>query len=180
MITEKRVNAIVALVPVGSVPEELLTWLPEQLGEVLGVEAFVSDEIPLPAEAFEPRRRQYQGSQILATLRLLGLPRADRVVGLVDVDSYARGLNFIFGQAAMRGHEAFVALPRLRPSFYGHPESVERFYERVLKEVVHELGHTWGLSHCPDPRCVMHFSNTLRDTDVKGVSLCDRCQAKLN
>jgi archaemetzincin len=55
----------------------------------------------------------------------------------------------------------------------------ELFRARLLKEAVHELGHTLGLDHCSDPRCVMHFSNKLADTDVKGDAYCDRCVARL-
>jgi archaemetzincin len=49
------------------------------------------------------------------------------------------------------------------------------FDARVLKEAVHEYGHTLGLGHCVDPGCVMHFSNTLADTDRKGDWFCPRC-----
>ena len=54
-----------------------------------------------------------------------------------------------------------------------------RFEARVLKEAVHELGHTLGLAHCPHPKCVMHFSNTVADTDRKGTDYCAACQARL-
>jgi len=50
---------------------------------------------------------------------------------------------------------------------------------RAVKEAVHELGHTFGLDHCSDPRCVMHFSNMLADTDRKGREFCPSCRARL-
>jgi archaemetzincin len=53
------------------------------------------------------------------------------------------------------------------------------FRERAVKEAVHELGHTFGLGHCPDSSCVMHFSNCLDDTDRKGKEYCPECRAKL-
>jgi archaemetzincin len=115
----------------------------------------------------------------MAALRTLSAPGSERVLGLVDADCYARGLNFIFGQAALGRREAVVALPRLRQLFYGLPEEPRLFRERVLKEAVHELGHTWGLRHCGDRQCVMHFSNSLYDTDVKGAAFCRCCRNQL-
>ncbi len=52
--------------------------------------------------------------------------------------------------------------------------------ERTLKEAIHEIGHTYGIGHCRDPRCVMHFSNSLADTDIKGPDFCHRCKGMLN
>jgi hypothetical protein len=37
-----------------------------------------------------------------------------------------------------------------------------------------------GLEHCSNPICVMHFSNSLHDTDLKGWQFCPACQARLN
>lgn len=170
----------VLLVPIGPVPAELLSWLAEQLARATGQAVAVGEPIPLPQAAYNPHRQQYLGDLLLAALQAGSYPTAGRVLGLTDADCYAPGLNFIFGQATMNGRQAFVALPRLRPSFYGRPEDLNLFRERTLKEAVHELGHTWGLPHCTNPRCVMHFSNTLRDTDVKGADFCTRCRRRLN
>jgi archaemetzincin len=49
-----------------------------------------------------------------------------------------------------------------------------------VKEAVHELGHMFGLDHCSDLRCVMHFSNSLADTDRKGRDFCPSCRARLD
>ncbi|TLX91314.1 MAG: hypothetical protein E6K97_02920 [Thaumarchaeota archaeon] len=38
----------------------------------------------------------------------------------------------------------------------------------MVKECVHELGHIFGFVHCPNIECVMYFSNSLSDTDIKG------------
>lgn len=87
-------------------------------------------------------------------------------------------LNFVFGLADRATARAIIALPRLRQSFYGLPDDIALFRERAIKEAVHELGHTFGLGHCRDRRCVMAFSNSLADTDRKGQEFCERCQAR--
>jgi archaemetzincin len=172
-------SVTISLVPIGPVPADLPPWLADRLEEVFSRRVVVGEVIPLPATGYDARRRQYRGDTFMATLRALVSPAAERVLGLTDVDGYVPGLNFIFGQADPKGRTAFVALPRLRQSFYGLPEDPPLFSRRTLTEAVHELGHTWGLAHCPDPHCVMHFSNTLHDTDLKGSAFCGPCQYRL-
>jgi archaemetzincin len=166
------------LVPIGPVDEDILFVVGEGLAAALGREWDVSDPLPYPAYAFHQRRQQYLSDAILNQLRLMALP-AERLLGLADLDLYTPGLNFVFGQASMGGREALIALPRLRQSFYGLPDDEALFHERAVKEAVHELGHTYGLGHCPDATCVMHFSNSLPDTDFKGKEFCTVCQVAL-
>jgi archaemetzincin len=172
----------ILIVPLGTVEAEILSWLVGALKEVLGLETTAGEPFPLPADSYDARRRQYRGELLLAALHRQAGAAFGRVLGLAGVDCYAGGLNFIFGQASSWGRVAFVALPRLRESFYNprhegqtQPEGLDLFRERVLKEAVHELGHTWGLAHCPDARCVMHFSNSLFDTDLKRATYCADC-----
>ena len=166
------------LVPIGAVDEEVLSVVGEGLAMALGREWEVADPLPHPAYAYHQRRQQYLSDAILNQLRQITLP-AERLLGLVDLDLYTSGLNFVFGQASMGGREALIALPRLRQSFYSLPDDKALFHERAVKEAVHELGHTYGLAHCPDATCVMHFSNSLPDTDFKGKAFCPVCQAAL-
>jgi archaemetzincin len=169
----------ITLVPMGRLPTELLRWIQGRLSETLRRSVTVGKPVGLPPAAYHAQRQQYLGEAILAAMRPLPLPPGTQAVALVDGDCYAPGLSFVFGQAARGGNMAFVALPRLRQSFYGEPEDADLFGARVLKEAIHELGHTWNLAHCPDVRCVMHFSNTLEDTDLKGVEFCAHCQKRL-
>jgi predicted Zn-dependent protease len=105
------IKGAIALVPVGPVSPDLLTWLDSRLVKVLGRDVIVGESIPLPEAGYDPRRRQYLGQAILAALRALPYPTAGRVLGLTEADCTTPGLNFIFGQAALNGREAFVALP---------------------------------------------------------------------
>jgi archaemetzincin len=167
------------LAPIGEVPNELLSWLAKELVKTLEWDVDIGETIAVPKSAFNPRRDQYRGESMLNLLRFHGSPKTDRILGLTDVDCYFSDLNFVFGQASIEGREAFIALPRMRQSFYGLSEDKSRFRKRVIKEAIHELGHTWGLRHCHDPRCVMYFSNSLQDTDRKKAKFCDDCEAKI-
>jgi len=130
--------------------------------------------------AYNEKRRQYLAPLILSTLRSFSMEPNDRCLGIVDVDLYSPGLNFIFGEADISSGVAIISLCRLRQEHYGLPQDEQLFQNRAIKEAVHELGHTYYLSHCQDIKCVMHFSNCLADTDIKKASFCQKCRQKLN
>jgi archaemetzincin len=129
--------------------------------------AMLVDPVALPASAYDRARGQYRGERLLAAARELD---GRRVLGVTARDIYAEGLNFAFGIADSPGRAAVISLFRL-----GIGADGVTLRARAVKEAVHELGHTLGLRHCPNPRCVMHFSNSLADTDRKTGRLCESC-----
>ena len=165
---------VIVLVPIGPVPMAVLDHLQRGLPSILKRDVIIGAAIPLPKTALVASRNQYLGSALLDDLEQHDVPGAERVVGVIDADAFAPGLNFIFGQAKLPGRYAVVALPRFRDSFRGRPENVAKFQDRALKETVHELGHTFGFEHCPNRKCVMHFSNSFGDTDYKDARFCER------
>ena len=129
------------------------------------------------AQAYNPERKQYFSSKLLA---FLGKSEGEeRVVGIADVDLYVPRLNYVFGEADTVSGTAIVSLYRLRQEYYGLAPDEALFLERITKEIVHELGHTFGLGHCPNNKCVMHFSNSLADTDLKEAHFCNKCRPKI-
>jgi len=85
-------------------------------------------------------------------------------------------LTFVFGEAQLAGNCAVVSLHRLREEVYGMPPNPALLAERLFKEAVHELGHTYGLRHCDDWRCVMTSSHSVEWLDVKTAELCPACR----
>jgi archaemetzincin len=171
----------IEIVPVGKVSPHLLQPLPQVLAERFpGREVRIAPQgLEHPGYAFSPRRKQYQANLILEQLARFD-PQAERVLGIADLDLFVPGLNFIFGQAQVGGPAAIIALARLHQEFWGRPANPQLVQERILKEAVHELGHTYGLEHCRIPTCVMHFSNTLEETDRKSDQFCSGHQTQLN
>ena len=104
-----------------------------------------------------------------------------KLLAICNFDAYSNGLNFVFGQAHVNGKVAAVYLPRLRQKSYGPEKKIDQlFFDRVIKEAVHELGHTFGLGHCQLHKCVMHFSNSISDTDAKESDFCKNCRSRIN
>lgn len=169
----------ITLRPVGEIDQKILEGLQPKLQETFGCPVQCKPGISKPRQAYDPQRRQYISPLFLAELRALGVEPGERVLGLVDVDLYAPGLNFVFGEADIGSRVAIIALSRLRQEYYGMPPDERLFRERVIKEAVHELGHTYGLGHCRDRKCVMYFSNTLSDTDHKQAAFCEECRHKI-
>jgi len=131
------------------------------------------------AEAYSPHRNQYNSTKILlAVSKEFSQRDVNRILVITSVDLYVKGLNFVFGEAQCPGRTALISTYRLKPEFYGEANG-ELFKRRVRKEAVHELCHTFGLTHCPNPFCVMHFSNTINDTDMKEDEPCSYCKNKL-
>jgi archaemetzincin len=173
----EKMESKIYLVPVGDIEKSILESLAKQLERTFGCITEIHERMSLPQETYNERRRQYSSSQILQKARsFIEAKKQDKVLAIADVDLYVEGLNFVFGEAEVGGHFAIISLARLRQSFYGLTENKALFLERAAKEAVHELGHVYGLSHCPDSSCVMHFSNSLMDTDRKKVSFCARCR----
>ena len=48
----------------------------------------------------------------------------------------------------------------------------------LLKEAVHELGHTMALTHCDDYTCAMAPSHAVEWIDLKDPQLCEICHGR--
>ncbi|MGC9112597.1 archaemetzincin family Zn-dependent metalloprotease [Acidilobus sp.] len=129
-----------------------------------------------PASAYDWGRMQYRADEVNAWLHrnLEPLLKGKRLaLGLVGADAYVPGLNFVFGLADPNLGVATVYTARLES------EDRSRYLARLLKESVHEVGHLLGLGHCSNRSCVMSFSNSLEDVDLKSEYFCDDCKLKL-
>ncbi len=170
---------MILIVPIGAVDAATLAALCPALRNVFQIPVKTGGMLPVPPEAYDERRRQYHSTLILNTLKTLRSPDVCRVLAVIDEDLYVPRLNFVFGEADMESGAAIISLTRLRNEIYGLPPDSRLLFERTVKEAVHELGHTFGMGHCPDERCIMFFSNSLEDTDRKGPSFCPGCRGKL-
>lgn len=166
----------ILIIPIGSADAAILNTISACLQKTFHCMIEIGAEMPIPLTFYDSRRNQYDSTTILETLRDITRRDRDRVLGVADADLFVPGLNFVFGEADASAGVAVISLTRLRQEFYGLRRNTGLFHDRTVKEAIHELGHTCSLGHCPDPHCIMHFSNSLWDTDKKGPEFCTRCK----
>jgi archaemetzincin len=127
------------------------------LARTFGVECRVRLETMDALFAFDPGRNQYHSTAVLQQLERLARKTDAHLLGVTPLDLYVPVLTFVFGEAQLEGRCALVSL-------------------HLAKEAVHELGHTFGLRHCGDWRCVMASTHAVERLDTKGLDFCPACQ----
>jgi archaemetzincin len=170
----------VGILQVGRVAPEVLAGIQDGLVKTFPdtTATIIQEPLSIPMGALDKKRNQYNSNIILNEIRAYAADKTrdfQRVLGVVDLDIFTSGLNYVFGEAYAPGNAALISLWRLKPEFYKDKPDQAIYFLRVLKESIHEVGHTLGIRHCPRSLCVMHFSNSIFDTDRKQSLLCDEC-----
>ncbi len=125
---------------------------------------------------FDPVRRQYNGDKLLKLVDNMQFDESFKVIGLFNIDLFIPILTYIFGQAQLSGRSGIASMYRLSNDRYGIANDNDILLERFKKEVIHELGHLFGLIHCYTPTCVMRSSTYVEDIDQKEAQLCGKCK----
>ncbi|MBZ5551593.1 MAG: archaemetzincin [Acidobacteriia bacterium] len=167
------------LAPLGAVDDEVLAIIETCLWANFGFEIRRLGPSAEPEYALDLRRRQYGSTLILRQLVGKCPPDAARILAVTEKDLFIPMLSFIFGQAQLNGTVAIISLARLRQEFYGLPANRMLLLARVVKEALHEIGHTFGLIHCPERTCPMSLSTNIHQVDTKGSEFCTGCRALL-
>jgi archaemetzincin len=167
------------LLPIGDLDGGLLRELAPALAEIFRIPCALA-RMPLnPEFAYHRERQQYHSSEILQAMQdYVGID-SWRVLGVTAVDLYIPILTFVFGEAQIGGPCGLVSAYRLRQECYGFPQDPEILRQRLLKEAVHEIGHTLDLTHCDDYQCAMAPSHAVEWIDLKECSLCGSCRAQV-
>ena len=157
---------------------DIISTLENRLSEEFNASIVTASPIKeISDQLFDKQRKQWKSNDILQWLSYKYKPSKSRkILAICDFDAYSDHLNFVFGEAYVEGSISAIYLPRLRQEFYGLKPDESLFYQRIVKEAIHELGHGFGLNHCKNIKCVMHFSNSLSDTDIKSNYFCNVCQ----
>lgn len=172
-------DAYIAIAPIGPLKAAWVEPLKQQIQTVFGYparEARLLDDVEF---AWDPEREQYHSTRILEALAAKAPEGAAKVLGITRVDLFIPILTYVFGEAQLGGVSCIVSSFRLNTAdAAGDANAV--FRERMIKEAIHELGHTFKLRHCPEPSCIMHYCRSTHDVDGKSGSLCRYCSVLID
>jgi len=167
----------ILITPVNRVDVDILDYVRVEVMERLPFKAQIFSSISsviLPLSLYDFDRMQYRAdlvNKFLYNKYNNLLVRDTYLIAIVSGDGYVPGMNFVFGLASPELRVASIYTSRIRRPLSMYPI-------RLVKLVLHELGHLLGLSHCEN-RCVMRFSNTLDELDEKPAIFCEDCRRKL-
>jgi len=169
----------VILSPIGDIASSWLLSIQDSISRTFGFSTQTKSLLSDISFAYDLNRNQYHSTDILRHLSSLLPNDAIRILAVTDVDLFIPILTYVYGEAQLGGISAILSIHRLTESIRSlHPEKV--IQERISKEAIHEIGHTFNLKHCQDPSCIMHYCRGINDVDHKTDQLCRYCRILLS
>jgi len=165
--------------PIGDVTPDLLGPISDEIKRIYGYPTEVLSLLDDLEFAFHPTRNQYHSTPILEQLAAKAPTNAIKVLALVEVDLFIPILTHVYGEAQLGGKACIVSTIRLNEG-HSYLNTQEPFLSRIVKEAIHELGHTFQLRHCREHTCLMHYCRNESDVDRKSDQLCRYCKILLN
>jgi archaemetzincin len=167
-------ESTIAISPIGDVRIEYIRPARDEIKRLFG---YPTEIIPLLDDvefAYHQDREQYHSTLILEKLEALSPPRVIKVLGIVHVDLFIPILTHVFGEAQLGGKASIISTYRLKEDL-SLSSNASSLVSRILKEAIHELGHTFKLRHCKEKACIMHYCRSTKDVDHKSKHFCRYC-----
>lgn len=169
----------IKLYPLEEIDEVLVKFVKRGIRKNLNIFVKIGNPLKIPKGSYSAERKQFSSCKILNHVLDNDVVKTPAIL-VIDKDLYARSLNFVFGQADPVRKICIFSITRLKSSYYNLTRDEELLKKRSLKEAIHEIGHIYGLNHCKNPKCVMHFSNSLPHTDKKSCHFCTYHEKQFN
>jgi len=167
----------ITLISFGYFDSEFLRKIADEVQGEFFIDVQVREGFIDISEFYDPARSQYNANQLLQYVERQYSSGSSKTIGLFQVDFFIPIFTYIFGQAFLGGRSGIASLFRLSNERYGIEPDDNLLLERFSKEIIHELGHTFGLIHCIHPDCVMRSSTYAEDIDQKSSGLCPACKS---
>jgi archaemetzincin len=168
------------MVPLGTIAPDAAAEAGRSVSSLFACDVDLCAPLEVPAGSFDTKRRQYSSVAFMLALAKGDFGPVDRVLGLTTLDLFIPMLTFVFGQAQLGGRCALVSLARLGQQFYGGAPDPELLNIRLKREIGHELGHAFGLIHCPHRECLMSLATSIQDVDRRSDDFCPSCRGIVN
>ena len=165
--------------PIGDVTPELLVPIREEIERIYEYPTKLMGLLDDLEFAFNTNRNQYHSTPILEKLADKAPAGAIKVLAVVEVDLFIPILTHVYGEAQLGGKACIVSTIRLNDG-RSYLNMQEPFLGRIVKEAIHELGHTFNLHHCREHTCLMHYCRNEQDVDRKSDQLCRYCKVLLD
>ena len=129
--------------------------------------------LALPEEGYVPNRNRYRGTALLNDLKKYR--NGNVVLGLTDkVICTSNEISSTFGIMGVSYLNSGLCVSSSIIPKSGKKQTDENF----IKLTLHELGHAYGLPHCPDQKCYMvDAEHRMKFPHTTG--FCEKCSAYL-
>ena len=170
-------NGLIIISPVGEVPLYLCRSVAEAVVSLFGCSVKVESLLTDITFALDRDRNQYHSTSILNALAAVAPEKYHKILAITEEDLFIPILTYVFGEAQLNGRACIVSTSRLAEDIIADNGGLEA---RLIKEAVHELGHTFNLRHCEEKTCIMHYCRGVRDVDRKARDFCRYCRVMLS
>lgn len=164
----------VAIQPLAPVDKDAVETARRAIAARFRVAVDVLPTKPLPREAYYAPRDRYRADRLLDWLEANTDRRYAKVVAITarDISTTSRGVYDwgVFGLGGIDRRPCVLSTFRL-----GRGVSRERVRVRLGRVAVHEVGHTFGLDHCPRANCTMQDAGGSINTVDRETGFCPAC-----
>jgi archaemetzincin len=196
---DENINILI----LNDISRNVIRYLAKNLSSIFVTDVKVSRHFVIPTTLFNENKNQYDGKKLLKFItENMTLKEVKSInLALFDRDLFIGSLDYAFGLASPFPKISVISILRLHPHFQKdyftgglkkrkagrfplfvrNLSSQEKtlYYNRILKEAIHGIGHTMGLTHCSQEECIMHPSDNIRDIDSKQTVFCKICRCLL-
>lgn len=173
---------VIALQPLGNCSVADIEQAKIGILALYDCEVKVAPAVALPQMAFYKPRSRYRADQLLDFLEMDLTLDFDcvKIVGLTNKDiSFTKGDIYdwgIFGLGSLDGKTCVISTYRLGA---GKADAALKI-QRLIKVINHEIGHTFGMEHCPVNDCLMQDAQgSIKTVDQESGAFCEACRKQL-
>ncbi len=171
----KKENHTLAILPFKGVDSGLLNELIAGLQKQLNVKLTVLEDAALPSFAFYKPRQRFIADSLLVFLGQTNKARFEKIIGITTKDISTKKDTYenwgILGLGSCPGEACVISSFRAGKTKVSHKD----FIRRMITLSLHELGHTYGLEHCPVTTCIMKDAEGKMNLD-DGDAYCEKCR----